>query len=88
MTASAPKASAAGPTTANERGTPASVIIQSKLVTRPSMSVGTSRCSSVNQITRRTPIEPSATNETIIACQTSVTIPNPAVMNMPSAQEA
>ena len=49
--ASTPNAAASGPTTAKLSGTPPIEISQSRLDTRPSRWPGTSRCSSVNQIT-------------------------------------
>ena len=61
-------------------------IIQSSEDTRPSSSPGTKRCIAVNQITISTAIEPSAMNETSIACGTLTTIPKNAVMPMPIAQ--
>ena len=59
---------------------------QSRLETRPSRWEGTSRWSSVNQITINAVMQLSETNATAIACQTSETRPNPAVISIPSAQ--
>jgi hypothetical protein len=70
---------------ANESGTPIVEIIQSSANTRPRSRSGTSRWTSVTQTTTRYVIAPSVMNATIIACQTDVTIPNPAVPNIPSA---
>ena len=83
--ASAPIASASGPTTAKDSGRPAIVIIQSRLVTRPSSCSGTNRCNTVNQMMISAAIDPSAIRLMIIACQSSVTTPKPAVANMPAA---
>src|SRR5918996_3817450 len=82
--ASTPNASAAGPTIANDNGTPAIEIIQSRLDTRPSRWDGTSRCTSVYQITIRIVIDVSATSATSMACHTLVTTPNPAVAAIPT----
>src|SRR5918994_3747405 len=82
--ASTPNASAAGPTIANDNGTPAIEIIQSRLATRPRRCDGTSRCRSVYQITIRIVIDVSATSATSMACHTLVAIPNPAVATIPT----
>ena len=82
----APNAAASGPTIANEMGTPPIDTIQSRLETRPRRSGATRRCSNVTHTTTRTVIEPSATNATIMACQTVLTTPNPVVISIPSAQ--
>ena len=58
---------------------------QSRLDTRPSRWPGTSRCSSVNQITTSAVMQLSETNATAIACHTVETSPNPAVINIPTA---
>ena len=84
--ASTPIAPESGPTIANETGTPAAEISQSRLATRPSSSDGTSRCSSVYQTMIRTVIDPSEIIATSAACQIEVTTPKPAVISMPSAQ--
>src|ERR687897_2265430 len=82
--ASTPNASAAGPTIANDNGTPAIEIIQSRLDTRPRGCAGTSLCRSVYQITIRIVIDVSATSATSMACHTLVAIPNPAVAAIPT----
>jgi hypothetical protein len=86
-TASAPNAAASGPTTKNDTGAPRIVIIQSSDETRPSRSLGTSRCIAVNQITTNTAIVDSAMNDTTIACGTLTTIPKNVVMPIPIAQQ-
>ena len=81
MTVRAPKAAAAGPTIANDRGTPAVVIIQSRLLTRPISSWGTSRCMIVYQMTTRMVSADSLTSATSIACHTACAMPKPTIAN-------
>ena len=83
--ASTSKAAAAGPTTAKLSGTPAIEMSSPGSTTRPSRWPGTSRCSSVNQITTSAVMRLSETNATAIACHTVETSPNPAVINIPTA---
>ncbi len=78
----APKASASGPTAANDSGTPPIVIIQSRLDTRPKSSDGTRRCRIVNQMMTTPAIEASATKPKSIASQRWVTTPKPPVQTI------
>jgi hypothetical protein len=65
--------SASGPTTANEIGVKPLETSQSTLFTRPSSSLGTTRCMSVTQMTRPRPQHASAYKAISIACQGSCT---------------
>ena len=71
----APSASAIGPVTANEIGSRLTETNQSKLVTRPSRSVGTRRCMSVVQAMMAA-VKPAAPIALVsISCQSSVASP-------------